>query len=536
MKNAKKILEKIVNKPGIYKFFNEKDELIYIGKATNLKSRVSSYFSKKNKETSPWRMKMREKIRRVETIVCENPIEALILETNLIKSLRPKFNVLMKDDKNLVYIKVSKEDFPRLEIVRKVLKDNSVYFGPKTSRGSAKKILELLRKIFPFRSCENMPKTPCLDYHIKKCIGPCTGKISKEEYGKLIEGVFLFLKGKYSPIMKIIKEEIKTSMQKMQFEKCNRLKKQYLEVKKFNEKQRVSDPNFLECDAIGFFEEMETCFINFLKVREGKIIDSENFIMKSHSGDASLREKLSMFVQNFYSEALEIPALILLPRDIDNMDVLETWLTQKKGKKAKLEISSRGQKDGILNFAHENAKEHARKNRISFLTSKRELESAHKKLAKALEIESAEKLECFDISHLSGEHTVASSVVFADGKPEKSLYRRYKIKTLENNKIDDFASMEEVLERRYSKQVYFEKRRDSFLGFQGKDLVFSVLVREIEEECKESEKKKGDAAKAAKKFWVLKNFEFSDDKILCAAITEIQNYTESEGIKLYLGV
>ncbi|MBU0667921.1 excinuclease ABC subunit UvrC [Patescibacteria group bacterium] len=463
------ILKNLPRKPGVYKFKDEKGSIIYIGKAKDLKNRVSSYFQA-SKDQSVKTQKMISQIADIDFIVVDSDLEAIMLETNMIKKFRPKYNILMKDDKNYVYIKVTiNEDFPRILITRRVDKDKARYFGPKTAQHKVQKTLKVLKRIFPYRHCSlaidyQMPiphptdtsrkhqvkvtkvgiKYPCIDYHIKRCIGPCIGTVNKEEYREIIDQVLRFLEGKHDEIIKKLREDMQKAAVDRKFEIAAAIRDKLHAIEDIMETQRVSTPDQKDLDVINYFESDDNIYFNLSQVRGGKLINQENFEIKQ-CGDLDV---LGGFLMQYYEKATDLPKEILIPHSMDDPDTLEKWLTVNKGGKVKIIIPQKGHKNNLLELSYQNAQNFAGLSRVKWQGhQKSEREDALEGLQKILKLEKTPKrLECYDISHFAGSQTVSSMVVFDKGFPKKDDYRKFKLH--QEGSPDDFASMEETLERR----------------------------------------------------------------------------------------
>lgn len=426
--------------------------------------------------------KLVEQTQDLEWIEVGSDWEALVLETNLIKEFRPKYNILMKDDKNYVYIKLTKnEDFPRIKIVRQVQKDGARYFGPKTSAGQVKKTLLLLQKLFQYRSCdlgiewkgeelELKPKNrvritkktiayPCLDYHIKRCAGPCIGEISPQDYGAAIEQIEHFLEGKTDEIEAKIRADIQEAVERKAFEKAAQLRDRLLAMEDLQLKQRVSSPDLQSLDALSFVFDNGKAFFNLFMVREGKLINQEQFVVESPGflpGDEGRApEVVESFLYQYYEKALDIPSTILIPLEIEEGDFFEAWLYSQLDRKVELHVPQRGKKRELLDLASKNALSFMKQHRARWAGFDEKADTSLEDLQNALQLEKRpNRIECYDISHLGGTDTVASMVVFEKGKPKKSDYRKFRLRTIEHGEIDDFKSMHEILKRRLR---YFRK-------------------------------------------------------------------------------
>ncbi|MDP4008103.1 MAG: GIY-YIG nuclease family protein [Candidatus Peregrinibacteria bacterium] len=481
------ILKSLPLTPGVYKFIGE-DKVLYIGKAKNLKNRVKTYFG--NDDNRSQRLKkLLEKVEDIEFIEVDSELEAFILETNLIKELHPKYNVLMKDDKNYAYIKVTQnEDYPRIEVVRQMEKDGARYFGPKTSATSAREMVDLLHKLFRFRNCklgicavkkdsgylrdddENIKvevtnkvvSYPCLEYHIKRCDAPCVGRVTPEEYKKNILEIIAFLEGKHDTVTEYLKQRMDIAVKDKNFEYAARLRDKFLAIEKVQERQKISEANFESRDVISFVIRAESAFFNLFVVRDGKLINQENFVIDTKlkglvdPRDKELRvEILERFMKGYYENTGDLPKEILVSEEDIDMSFLEEWLFMQAQFKVAIHVPKKGKKSKLLELSLKNAESFAKQCQVKWDTESARTVGACTDLAEALEVADSngeiiplKRIECFDISHISGHETVASMAVFENGKPKKSDYRHFTIKTLGQGDIDDFKSMEEVLARR----------------------------------------------------------------------------------------
>lgn len=464
-RKIKKALNNLLNSPGIYKIIDKERKVIYIGKAKNINKRVKQYFQK-NYQHSTRTQKLIENIADIESISVDSELEAMILETNLIKQFQPKYNILMKDDKNYVYIKITKEDFPRIQIVRKIEKDKSKYIGPKTAAYKVKDTFKFLKKIFPFRHCgldlkykngevkvsHKVIKYPCLDYYIKRCAGPCVGKCTPEEYSKIIKNVVNFLEGKGKEILKELKEEMTKYAQSKKFEKAAKIRDKIQKIISILEKQKVADPAQEDTDIINYCITQGKAYFNLFQIRDGKLIGQENFILTAKDIEESENsEVLDAFIKQYYCLALDSPKEILIPHEIENIKETEKFLEKQFNKKIKILLPQRGTKNKLLEMSLNNARIFADRNKPSWQEESEITKKAAEELQKLLKIkEPLKRIECYDISHLSGTNTVGSMIVFEKGIPKNQMYRKFQIRTV-IGKPDDYKSMEEVLLRRFSK-------------------------------------------------------------------------------------
>lgn len=438
-------LKKLPNKPGVYIMHDKEDNIIYVGKAVSLKNRVRQYF-RKNKKTKRIE-NMVSLIDHFEYIVVDNEAEALILECNLIKKNRPKFNVLLKDDKTYPYIKINvQDDYPNIYITRKMLHDGAKYFGPYASAGSAKEMVEFIKEKFKIRQCRTFKykDRPCLNYHIKKCLAPCMGYVSKEEYKKQIDEIIMLLEGKTEKIMKQLKEEMLEASKNMQFEKAANLRDKIVAIERISEKQKVSNINENDIDVIGIARnDFETC-IEIFFVRKSKMIGREHFFMKDMQ-DETEEEMISEFVKQYYIGRTILPNKIMIKQDIEDKELIQESLSKVAGRKVEIKTPQKGEKLRLVEMADNNAKitlENKEKDKFSVLQELKEVLNLNKM---------PRKIECFDISNLSGTNMVAGMCVMQDGAIKKNLSRKFKIKTVIGQ--DDVACMKEVVTRRLKHSI-----------------------------------------------------------------------------------
>ncbi|MBR6678932.1 MAG: excinuclease ABC subunit UvrC [Phascolarctobacterium sp.] len=438
------------DKPGVYLMHDAHGKVIYVGKAVVLKNRVRSYFRNLASHTPKVRA-MVEKIAEFETIVTSSEVEALILECNLIKKYRPRYNIMLKDDKTYPFLKVTvNEDFPRIYVTRRQQRDGAKYYGPYADVGAMHDTVKLLRSMFPLRTCRKMnPDRPCLNYHIKRCLAPCAGYVSREEYGNMIKSVCMVLDGRTTELERDLKRRMQEAADNYAFEEAARLRDQLQAVTRLNEQQKAVTGSGGDMDVIGFAKDATGICLQIFFVRKGKLIGRDNFFLPD--GGEAEEEVMSAFVKQYYNEATFIPKEIVVPYlpDEEEKQLIEIWLADKAGRKAELILPQRGVKRELLSLANDNAKklleERLRKGSLSL---KDDLAAAEElQLALALP-NPLERMDCFDISHTQGSETVASMVVFRNGSASKKDYRKYKIVSAEG-KPDDFKSMQEVVYRRY---------------------------------------------------------------------------------------
>jgi len=441
--NIEEELKKLPNKPGVYIMHDKDDNIIYVGKAVSLKNRVRQYFRKNNKTARI--EKMVSKINHFEYIVVDNEAEALILECNLIKKNKPKFNVLLKDDKTYPYIKITlNEDYPTIYTTRKILNDGAKYFGPYANPGSAKEMVDFIKQKFKIRQCRNFKsnKRVCLNYHIGRCLGPCVNNVSKQEYRKQINEIIDFLDGKAVNVIKNLKLEIEEAAKNQEYEKAAYLRDKMLAIENISQKQKVSNINENAIDVIGIAKNSLTACIEVFFVRQSKMIGRENYFFNE---DLEEKEILSEFVKQYYLTNENIPSKIMISEEIEDREVLEQILSEKSGRKVEIRHPQKGEKLRFVEMAKNNAKvslENKVNDKFNILNELKEL----------LDLEVLpRKIECYDISNLSGTNIVAGMCVLKDGIINKSLSRRFKIKTIIGQ--DDPACMKEVISRRLKHSI-----------------------------------------------------------------------------------
>lgn len=452
-------LKKLPAKPGVYLMHDKKDQIIYVGKAIILKNRVRSYFRESTKK-SPKIQEMVKRIDYFEYIVTDSELEALVLECNLIKEHRPKYNTMLKDDKTYPYVKVTvNEAFPRLIFSRQMKKDKSRYFGPYTSAGSVKSTIDLLNKIYRLRVCnKSLPKEigegrACLNYHVGRCMGPCQNYCSKDEYAQAVSGALNFLNGNYEPVIKYVSDKMYEASDKMEFEEAMRYKELLESVKNVAQKQKITSSQGEDKDVIAIYREDSDAVVSIFFVREGRMIGREHFYMSNvnsqDEGDFSADSVIIQdFVKQFYSGTPFVPRELMLEMDVEEHELLEQWLTGKRNGKVTISVPQKGMKEKFVELAKENARMVLSQDKEKIKRQEGRTIGAVKEITRLIGIEAVNRMEAFDISHISGYETVASMVVFEKGKPKKSDYRRFKIQSVKGP--DDYASMEEVLTRRFS--------------------------------------------------------------------------------------
>ena len=450
MSNIEEKLALLPDSPGVYIMKNAQGKVIYVGKAVVLKNRVRQYFQN-TKNHSPKVRVMVSHIADFETIMTSSEVEALILECNLIKKYRPRYNISLKDDKTYPYVKVTLADeFPRVMLTRRILKDGARYFGPYTNVGAVHESLKLLRRLFPMRTCKHMDvDRPCLEYHIKRCLAPCVGLADADEYRDMVRSVCLFLEGRTDEVEKELDTRMEAAAENLQFELAARLRDQLKAVRRVAEKQNIVT-GYGDQDAVGMARSGLGVCVQVFLVRAGKMVGREHFLLSGSEAESD-EALLSAFLKQYYYRAAFIPKEILLPCQITEQSVIEEWLTERKNSKVSLLLPQRGQKHEIVQMAERNAEKYLSDEAARIQTATAQTEGAVEELGRVLGLEKKPwRMECFDISHIQGAETVASMVVFEGGAPKKSDYRRFKIKSAEG-KPDDFLSMREVTTRRYGK-------------------------------------------------------------------------------------
>lgn len=439
MEKIKEKLKLLPDQPGCYLMKDENETIIYVGKAKILKNRVKSYFTGSHDTKT---QKLVSEIKDFEYIVTSSNTEALLLEVNLIKKHKPKYNILLKDDKNYPYLKITNEKHPRLITTRKITKDGSKYFGPYPNAGSANEVKKILDRIYPLRKCDTLPKKVCLYYHIGQCVAPCEFNVEKEEK-ELVEKISKFLKGDYKEVKKELHSKMLKSSENMDFEKAKEYRDQIVDIETVMEKQKINLKDLIDRDVFGYFVEKDWICIQVFFIRSGKMVEREVFIQQYYREP---EEELASFIAQFYMKSLK-PKEILIPENLDHETIEEVI-------GVKILVPKIGEKKSLVELANKNA-ELALKEKLILLENKKEkTQKALEELSSVLGINRAKRIEAFDNSNIQGTDAVSAMVVFTDGKPDKKEYRKYKIKTVIGP--DDYSSMKEVVRRRY-KKVLTEK-------------------------------------------------------------------------------
>ena len=445
-------LGKLPKKPGVYLMHDQADTIIYVGKAINLHSRVRSYFREKIGR-GPWIDKMVSQIARFEYIVTDSELEALVLENNLIKEYNPKYNTLLKDGKTYPYIKVTVgETYPRVLFSRQMQKDKSKYFGPFSSAAAVKDTIELINKLFLLRTCNrNLPRDmgqerPCLNHHIKQCMAPCQGYISEEAYGEQVKKALDFLNGNYQPVMKELQAKMQEASMNLEFEEAAKYRDLLESVRKVSEKQKITDSDQEDKDIIALAKDDRDCVIQVFFVRGGKMIGREHYYMTNVS-DLQKSAIIQEFIKQFYGGTPFIPRELFLQFNIEEQELLEEWLTGLRGSRVYIRVPKKGMKEKLVELAANNAKVILTQDREKLKREEGRTIGAVKEIAALLGLEQVERMEAFDISNINGFENVGSMVVYEKGRPKKSDYRKFRIKTVTGP--DDYACMREVLTRRF---------------------------------------------------------------------------------------
>ena len=432
-------LKKLPALPGVYIMHDRNDTIIYVGKAISLKNRVRQYFQK-SRNLGIKKEQMVEQIERFEYIVTDSELEALVLESNLIKEHKPKYNTMLKDDKNYPFIKVTVgEDFPRIMTARSMKKDKAKYFGPYTSAGAVKDVIELTRKLYHLRTCtRNLPRDtgkerPCLYYHIKQCQAPCQGYISKEAYRKQVDALLDFLGGNHKAILKELEEKMLQASAELKFEEAAQYRDLMQSVEKTGERQKITDHPGEDKDIIAAAMENDDAVVQVFFVRDGKLIGRDHFYMKTAPGE-NRSGMLSSFLKQFYAGTPFIPREIMLQEEIDERELLEQWLESRKGRRVHISIPKKGTKEKLVEMAYQNAKMVLRQDKERIKREEGRTIGAVKEIAELLGMQEINRIEAFDISNISGFQSVGSMVVYEKGKPKRSDYRKFRIKSVEATK------------------------------------------------------------------------------------------------------
>lgn len=446
-------LKKLPDQPGVYIMHDSRDAIIYIGKAVSLRKRVHQYFRPSHDEGIK-KAQMVKQIVRFEYIITDSELEALVLECNLIKEHRPKYNTMLRDDKTYPYIRVTLgEDFPRVLFSRQQKKDKSRYFGPYTSAGAVKDTIELINKIYQLRTCSrNLPRDigkerPCLNYHIHQCMGPCQSYISREGYRERVDAALEFLNGNYGPVVKSLETKMNEASEKLEFEKAIEYRELLNSVKQIAQKQKITHTDGEDKDIIALAADERDAVVQVFFIRDGKLIGRDHFYVKI-GNEGTKSQILTTFIKQFYSGTPFIPKKIMLPEDVEEHEVLAEWLAEKRGSKVYIQVPQKGMKEKLVELAQKNAELVLSQDREKIKREEGRTIGALKEIEKLLDMQGLQRVEAFDISNINGFETVGSMIVYEKGKPKRSDYRKFKLKTITGP--DDYASMHEVLTRRFT--------------------------------------------------------------------------------------
>ena len=444
-------LKKLPKKPGVYLMHDEKDEIIYVGKAISLKNRVRQYFQSSRSKTAKIEQ-MVSKIHHFEYIITDSELEALVLECNLIKEYQPRYNTMLKDGKTYPYIKVTiQEAFPRILLAREMKKDKCKYFGPYTNGGAIKDILELLQKLYQIRTCNRvLPRDigkdrPCLNYHMKQCNAPCQGLIEEKTYREAIQKAIDFLNGNYGEIAKELEEKMMAASEAMEYEKAKEYRDLLGNVKQIAQKQKITSSEMEDRDVIAFAQEEADAVVQVFFIRDGKLIGREHFYL-TVALQESREQIMTSFIKQYYAGTPFIPKELLLQEHVEEQEVLIEWLSEKRGQKVSIRVPKKGQKEKLVDLAARNAQMVLEQDKEKIKREELRTKGAVRQIEEWLGLKGIVRMEAFDISNTNGFESVGSMVVYENGKPKRSDYRKFRIKTVIG--ADDYASMDEVLTRR----------------------------------------------------------------------------------------
>jgi excinuclease ABC subunit C len=446
--------------PGVYLMKDAQGRVIYVGKATSLRARVRSYFGSRAGMDGKTR-ELVEHIADFEVIRTDTPSEALILENELIKRYRPRYNIMLRDDKTYPFIRVTNEPYPRVIATRRIVQDGSRYFGPYPSAGAVHRTLELLKRLFPYRACDieitgNAPR-PCLYYHIGRCVGPCIGAVSREEYQQVIENVVLFLQGRGEDLIPNLRRQMEEAAERLDFERAARLRDEIKAIEHVLQHQKIITGRNETFDVLAVAQGAggDACVqVGF--VRNGKLLGSEYYLMSGARVDDTPSAILSSFVAQFYQQAAQIPGELVLEHPLEDQEVVRDWLAERRGARVKLTVPKRGLRRELVEMIAKSARQNLEQSRVRWLNDEQRTTAALSELADALALDRIpRRIECFDVSNLHGTNAVASMVVFENGKPKKSDYRRFQIRQVEGP--NDFAMMQEAIRRRYRRALDAEQ-------------------------------------------------------------------------------
>ena len=469
-------LKKLPGQPGVYIMHDAKDAIIYVGKAISLKNRVRQYFQSSRDKTAKIKQ-MVSKIARFEYIVTDSELEALVLECNLIKEHRPRYNTMLKDDKTYPYIKVTaSEEYPRILFSRQMKKDKNKYFGPFTSAGAVKDTIELIRKIYRIRACsrklpQDMGKDrPCLYYHIHQCDAPCQGFISQADYQKSVKQAIGFLNGQYEPVMKYLEEKMRTASETMEFEKAIEYRDLLDSVRKVAQKQKITSQSMEDRDIIAMAKDERDAVVQVFFVRDGKLIGREHFHMNL-TGSESKAEILNSFVKQFYAGTPFVPHEIWVQEELEDAEVIASFLTARRGQKVRFVVPKMGEKERLVELAEKNAKMVLSQDKEKIKREELRTIGAMNQIGSWIGLSGIKRVEAYDISNISGFESVGSMIVYENGRPKRNDYRKFRIRTVQGP--NDYASMREVLLRRFSHGLEETKK----LQAEGGDLAMGSFTR-----------------------------------------------------------
>lgn len=469
-------LKKLPGQPGVYIMHDAKDAIIYVGKAISLKNRVRQYFQSSRDKTAKIKQ-MVSKIARFEYIVTDSELEALVLECNLIKEHRPRYNTMLKDDKTYPYIKVTaSEEYPRILFSRQMKKDKNKYFGPFTSAGAVKDTIELIRKIYRIRACsrklpQDMGKDrPCLYYHIHQCDAPCQGYISQADYQKSVKQAVGFLNGQYEPVMKYLEEKMRTASETMEFEKAIEYRDLLDSVRKVAQKQKITSQSMEDRDIIAMAKDERDAVVQVFFVRDGKLIGREHFHMNL-TGSESKAEILNSFVKQFYAGTPFVPHEIWVQEELEDAEVIASFLTARRGQKVRFVVPKMGEKERLVELAEKNAKMVLSQDKEKIKREELRTIGAMNQIGSWIGLSGIKRVEAYDISNISGFESVGSMIVYENGRPKRNDYRKFRIRTVQGP--NDYASMREVLLRRFSHGLEETKK----LQAEGGDLEMGSFTR-----------------------------------------------------------
>lgn len=465
-------LKKLPAQPGVYIMHDAKDEIIYVGKAVSLKNRVRQYFQSSRNKTAKIEQ-MVSRIVRFEYIITDSELEALVLECNLIKEHQPRYNTMLKDDKAYPYIKVTvSEEYPRVMFSRTMTKDKNKYFGPYTSAGAVKDTIDLIHKLYRLRTCSrSLPKDigkdrPCLNYHIKQCDAPCQGLISREQYGQSVSQALEFLNGRYEGILNLLEEKMADAAGRMDFEKAIEYRELLSSVKQVAQKQKITSSSIEDRDIIAMAKDETDAVVQVFFVREGKLIGRDHFHVTVGTAENN-QQILTSFVKQFYSGTPFVPRELWVQTELEDMEIISRWLEAKRGQKVKIVVPKKGQKERLVELAEKNAALVLSQDKEKIKKEELRTVGAMNQVGSLIGLDRVRRIEAYDISNTSGLESVGSMIVYEDGKPKRSDYRKFKIRTVKGP--NDYASMKEVLTRRFSHgleeaQSLKEKGMDKALG------------------------------------------------------------------------